>query len=50
MDKLKEEILEVLNKYKATMKAEGNDGVCVTGQFEGDYFYFHQADEYGFDE
>jgi hypothetical protein len=50
MEELKEQILELLAANGATLKAEGADGICLTAtDGECDYFYFKQADEYGFD-
>lgn len=48
MDNFKEELQELLNRYGATLTSEGDDGVCVSSE-KFDYFYFKQADEYGFD-
>jgi hypothetical protein len=49
MDELKEAILELLAENSATLKHE-EDGICLTAE-DGheDYFYFNQADSYGFD-
>jgi len=50
MEELKEAILELLAQAGATLKSEGEDGICLTAEDgQGDFFYFNQADSYGFD-
>lgn len=49
MEELKEAILELLEESGATLKHE-EDGICLTAEDgQEDYFYFNQADSYGYD-
>jgi hypothetical protein len=50
-DNFKERLLDLLDEFGATLKAEAEDGVFVDFERgDADSFYFQQADKYGFDE